>query len=99
MGNAVNDRYNSMWDKSTWLIIGFIAAWCIAIYLFNDDDIWTAAICLLMLAFVILSFTGIYYRIDGDRLVVYTFFIPTTYPINKIKEIKPTKSINSATET
>lgn len=42
---------------------------------------------------------SIYYRIDGDKLVVYTFFIPTAYPIDKIKEIKPTKSVLSSPAT
>lgn len=52
-----------------------------------------------MLAFVLLTFQGIYYRIDGDKLIVYSFFIPTAYPIDKIKEIKPTKSVLSAPAT
>ncbi len=52
-----------------------------------------------MLAFVLLTLVGIYYRIDGDKLVVYTFFIPTFYPIDKIKDIKPTKSVLSSPAT
>lgn len=52
-----------------------------------------------MLAFILVTFTGIYYRIDGDKHVVYTFFIPTAYPIDKIKDIKPTKSVLSAPAT
>jgi hypothetical protein len=64
-----------------------------------DDGIWTTIICLVMLAFVLVTFLSIYYRIDGDKLVVYTFFIPTAYPIDKIKEIKPTKSVLSSPAT
>lgn len=52
-----------------------------------------------MLAFVLVTFLSIYYRIDVDKLVVYTFFIPTAYPIDKIKEIKPTKSVLSSPAT
>lgn len=52
-----------------------------------------------MLAFVLLTLVGIYYRIDGDKLVVYTFFIPTSYPVEKIKDIKPTKSVLSSPAT
>lgn len=52
-----------------------------------------------MLVFVLLTLIGIYYRIDGDKLVVYTFVIPTAYPIDKIKEIKPTKSVLSSPAT
>jgi hypothetical protein len=64
-----------------------------------DDGIWPTIICLVMLAFVMVTFLSIYYRIDGDKLVVYTFFIPTTYSIDKIKEIKPTKSVLSSPAT
>lgn len=52
-----------------------------------------------MLALALLTLLSIYYRIYGDRLVVYTFFIPTAYPIDKIKEIKPTKSVLSSPAT
>lgn len=52
-----------------------------------------------MLAFVLVTFLSIYYRIDEEKLVVYTFFIPTAYPIDKIKEIKPTKSVLSSPAT
>lgn len=52
-----------------------------------------------MLVFVLLTFIGIYYRIDGNKLVVYSFFVPTAYPIDKIKEIKPTKSVLSSPAT
>lgn len=52
-----------------------------------------------MLIFVLVTFLSIYYRIDGDKLVVYTFFIPTAYPIDEIKEIKPTKSVLSSPAT
>lgn len=52
-----------------------------------------------MLAFVLVTFCSIYYKIDGNKLVVYSFFIPTAYPIDKIKEIKPTKSILSSPAT
>lgn len=90
--------YNSMWDGSIWCILGLVAACCL-VPCFLDDGIWPIVICLVMLLFVLLAFIGIYYRIDGDKLVVYTFFVPTVYPIDKIKEIKPTKNILSAPAT
>jgi len=52
-----------------------------------------------MLAFVLLGLIGTFYKIDGNKLVVYSFFVPTAYPIDKIKEIKPTKSILSSPAT
>ena len=91
-------RYNSMWDGSTWLILGLVTACCLA-PCFIDHSLWLVTLCLSMLAFVLLTLIGIYYRIDEDKLVVYTFFVPTAYPINKIKEIKPTKSVLSAPAT
>ncbi len=91
-------KYNSMWDGSTWLMLGLVAACCL-VPCFMDHSLWLVTLCLAMLAFVLLTFQGIYYRIDGDKLIVYSFFIPTAYPIDKIKEIKPTKSVLSAPAT
>ena len=98
MENFGGTRYSSMWDGSTWLILGLVAACCV-VPCFLDDGIWSTIICLVMLAFVLVTFLSIYYRIDGDKLVVYSFFIPTAYPIDKIKEIKPTKSVLSSPAT
>ena len=91
-------RYNSRWDGSTWFILGIVAACCI-VPCFMDNGIWPTIICLVMLAFILLIFISIYYRIDGDKLVVYQFFIPTALQIDKIKEVKPTKSVLSAPAT
>ena len=91
-------RYNSRWDGSTWFILGIVAACCI-VPCFMDNGIWPTIICLVMLAFILLIFISIYYRINGDKLVVYQFFIPTAFPIDKIKEVKPTKSVLSAPAT
>lgn len=91
-------RYNSQWDGSTWFILGMIAVSCV-VPCFLDDGIWPTIICFVMLAFVLVTFLSIYYRIDGDKLMVYSFFIPTVYPIDKIKEIKPTKSVLSSPAT
>lgn len=91
-------KYNSMWDGSTWLMLGFVVACCL-VPCFIDHSIWLITLCLAMLAFVLLTFIGIYYRIDRDKLVVYSFFVPTAYPIDKIKEIKPTKSVLSSPAT
>ena len=91
-------RYNSMWDGSTWFILGLVAVCCV-VPCFLDDGIWSTIICLVLLACVLVTFLSIYYRVDGDKLVVYSFFIPTAYPIDKIKEIKPTKSVLSSPAT
>lgn len=91
-------RYNSQWDGSTCFILGLVAVCCV-VPCFLDDGIWPTIICIVMLAFVLVTFLSIYYRIDGDKLVVYSFFSPTAYPIDKIKEIKPTKSVLSSPAT
>ncbi len=91
-------KYNSMWDGSTWLMLELVTACCL-VPCFIDHSIWLVTLCLAMLAFVLLTFLGIYYRIDGDKLVMYSFFVPTAYPIDKIKEIKPTKSVLSSPAT
>ena len=91
-------KYRSMWDGSTWLIITLVAACCV-IPCFLDDGIGPTIIAVIMLAFILVTFLSVYYRIDGDKLVVYTFFTPTAYPIDKIKEIKHTKSVISSPAT
>lgn len=98
MKNFGGTRYCSMWDSSTWFILGLIAVCCV-VPSFLDDGVWPTIICIVMLAIVLVTFLSIYYRIDGDKLVVYTFFIPTAYPIDMIKEIKPTKSVLSSPAT
>ncbi len=98
MEKDVVTRYNSQWDGSTWFILGLVVVCCI-VPCFLDDGIWPTIICIVMLAFVLVTFLSIYYRIEGDKLVVYSFFIPTAYPIDKIKEIKPTKSVLSSPAT
>ena len=91
-------RYNSVWDGSTWFIIGLVTICCI-LPCFLDDGIGPVIICVIMLVFTLITFMSVYYRIDGNKLVVYTFFIPQVYPIEQIKEIKPTKSVLSAPAT
>lgn len=88
-------RYNSRWDGSTSAMVGAVVIACLWPVLL-DDWFLPMIICAVMLVFVLLTLLGCYYRIDGENLVVYAFFIPTAYPINKIKSLKPTKSILSA---
>ncbi len=91
-------KYNSMWDGSTWFMLGLVTVFCL-VPCFIDHSLWLVTLCLAMLAFVLLTFLGIYYQIDGDKLIIYSFFIPTAYPIEMIKEIKPTKSVLSSPAT
>lgn len=97
-GKPGGTKYGSKWDVSTWLMIGLVGVCCLLPCLF-DKSAWLIIICVAMLTFVLLTFAGIYYKIDGNQLVVYSFFVPTTYPIDKIKEIHPTKSVLSSPAT
>ncbi len=66
---------------------------------FIDDWLIPVILTVVFVAFFVVAFKGTYYRIDGNNLVVYQFFQPTALPIDKISEIKPTKSILSSPAT
>lgn len=83
-------RYNSKWDGSTWFILGLVAV-CCAVPYFLDDGIWPTIICLVMLAFVLVTFLSIYYRIDGDTLVVYSFFSLPPTPLIRLRRLSRLK--------
>ncbi|MDE6542942.1 MAG: PH domain-containing protein [Muribaculaceae bacterium] len=90
--------YNSMWDSSTWLMIIVVLAVC-TWPIFVKFDIATIIIAAISLLFIFTVFIGIYYRIDGNKLIIYQFFMPTAFPIDKIAEIRPTKSMLSSPAT
>lgn len=90
------NRYNSLWDASTWILIVFTAAACLWPLLLEDDRDWRIFFIVftgVVIAFFIVLFKGIYYRIDGNNLVIYQYFVPTAFPIDKIESVLPTKSI------
>ncbi len=89
MDRQIN-RFNSRWDRSTWLILLIILACCVGQF-FLDFTIWPFIISVLVLVYVIVLFKSIYYVIDGDRLIVYDFFRPKEYPISQIREVNRTK--------
>lgn len=43
--------------------------------------------------FGVVLIVGCWYEIDGDQLVVYQFFRPNRFPIDKIAEVKKTTGI------
>ncbi|MDE6273363.1 MAG: PH domain-containing protein [Muribaculaceae bacterium] len=88
--------YKSRWDSGTWLMLGLMTAFCIAPIFFDDDGWMPLVVGGVMFVVVIIMLLSVYYKIEGDKLKVYTFFIPSSYPIDKISMIEPTKSILSA---
>ena len=91
-------RYNSRWDASSWGLLVFSMLVCIG-PLFFEFNIAPSIISIGLLALFYVLFLGTYYVIDSDQLVIYQFFKPTALPIDKIKSIKPTKSLLSAPAT
>lgn len=91
-------RYNSQWDGSTWLILAIVVGCCIW-PIFLDDGMLPVVISCVVLAFIVVLLKSIYYKIDGNNLVIYQFFIPSAYPIDKIESVLPTKSVLSSPAT
>lgn len=83
--------YKSRIDCWVWLVFLFMAGVTAAIAI---DTTWWVALSfggtMLICAFLIV---GCWYEIDGDQLVVYQFFRPNHFPIDKIAEMKKTTGI------
>lgn len=89
-------RYNSRWDASTWCMIALTALCCFLPLVLDDDGYTPAIVGAVVLVSVIVILRSVFYKIDGDNLVVYQFFIPKAYPIAGIKEITTSHSWLSA---
>ena len=92
-------RYASRWDASTWVLLLLMVLVCIWPILLDGDWVGPVITAVGLVASFVGLFLGTYYRIDGDRLVVYQFFTPTALPIDRISEIRPTKTILAAPAT
>lgn len=92
-------RYRSKWDSSTWGVIALVFICCLLTFVFDDDGYLPVIVGVIVLIFVILTFIGVFYRIDGNNLVIYQFFVPTSFPIDKITEIRKSKTYISAPAT
>ncbi|MDE6228044.1 MAG: PH domain-containing protein [Muribaculaceae bacterium] len=91
--------YRSRWDASTWGLLLLVVAGCILPFFFDDDGLMPVLVSVWALIAMVVILRGIFYRIDGKELVVYQFYIPKAYPIDKIAEIIPVKSYLSAPAT
>ncbi len=92
-------KFASVWDASTWFIVAVTGICCSIAFFGEDTSVWSMVICAVMFVFVLVTLLGISYGIKGDKLLVYTFFIPREYPIEKIASIEPTKSVLSSPAT
>lgn len=83
--------YKSKIDWWVWLVFLFMAGVTAAVAI---DSTWWVALSfggtMLISALLIV---GCWYEIEGDRLVVYQFFRPNRFPIDKIAEVKKTTGI------
>lgn len=62
----------------------------IAIVVALDSTWWAAIPVCGMMVVCILLIVGCWYEIEGNQLIVYQFFRPNRFPINKISEVKKT---------
>ncbi len=90
-----NIVFASAWDSFTWILLSVLGACCF-IPLFLDDGYWPVVVSVLCLAVIVMLLKSIRYEIDGDRLIIYQFFVPKSYPIDKIASIESTTSALSA---
>lgn len=83
--------YKSKIDWWVWLVLLFVAVVTVAVAL---DSTWLVTLSIVgtMLLGVVLI-AGCWYEIDGNQLVVYQFFSPNRFPIDKIAEVKKTTGI------
>ena len=83
--------YKSRIDWWMWLVLIYVAGVTIAIAI--DSTLWVALPTCGVMIFCILLMVGCWYEIDGNQLVVYQFFRPHRFPIDKISEVKKTTGI------
>lgn len=88
-------RYKSQWDGSTWMILAFVLA-CSILPAILDGSWIGVMISAALLIGIIALLLSIHYAIEGDQLIIYACGFKNFYPIDKIKYVKPTKSVLSA---
>ena len=82
--------YKSRIDWWVWCIIIFTLGFIVAISSLNSDWIFALIFGGGMAMLFVVGLFGCWYEIENDQLIVYQFFRPHKFPINKIKEVKKT---------
>lgn len=91
-------KFKPLFDWSTYAIIALIVVVC-GWPIFLDTSWLMIVILTACVVFCLIPFFGTWYAIEGDDLIVYMFWRPARFPISKIKEITPTKTLLSAPAT
>lgn len=81
--------YKSRIDWWCWLVYIFMVG--IAVVVAVDSTWWVALPIGGSMIACILLMAGCWYEIDGNQLVVYQFFRPNRFPIDKISEVRKTR--------
>lgn len=74
-------------------VVGADIRYGVTIAIAIDSTLWVALPTCGVMIFCILLMVGCWYEIDGNQLVVYQFFRPHRFPIDKISEVKKTTGI------
>ena len=83
--------YKSKIDWWVWLTITIVIAVSVFVII---DTTWYVALPICGFMFVcVLLMVGCWYEIDGNQLIIYQFFRPNPFPIDKISELKKTTGI------
>lgn len=83
--------YYSAWDWLPWTIIVFTVIVCM-ISTLPVNVILAITLTMVLVLIEVAAFLSTYYQISGGYLIVHSSYKVKKYPIDKIKEIKPTNS-------
>lgn len=83
--------YYSKIDWWVWLAFLFMAGVTAAMAI--DSTWWVALSFVGTMLICVYLIAGCWYEIDGNQLVVYQFFRPKRFPIDKIAEVRNTTGI------
>lgn len=83
--------YYSAWDWLPWTIIILTVLVCL-ISAISVNVILAIIMTAIFVLIEVAAFLSTYYEVCGNELIVHSSFRAVVYPIDKIKEIKPTTS-------
>ena len=87
--------YKSATDWFIWTVVAFVVGVCLWM-VWLDPGWFTAIIAFVCLTACVLPLHDVHYDIDGHELVIHCLFQSQRLPIDKISEIRPSRSWLSA---